>query len=379
MAIVRFSANRCHQNGVVFFQCAVPVQDYCQLKRIVEPFSVELKQKFLKGEITKEAYIQEQGYQRDYKPNRANKFAKYISQLHASSPTCILINDRTGNVSFNDGQLTVLTDSPLHIVDGQHRDQGYERAFASGSLRDIQIPVHIMVGLSKTGELQQFLDINDNQAGVKTELGRELISILDPKGEQQSAKVFRQIATLHAATLCNINQSSPWFGTMLGSEQKKPTLKEVKTDPNLAHLRNAFFKSASFSQSLEPICQFFEHVERETDAQKMGEKIALVADNFWVAIKQLMPQPFNNPNDYVLQKSSGCITLHQVLGEFIMGRMKDCNIKFTSDAFVTVIRDCDYFTDSDIWSSEHGEASFVAGRDGQRKFAIKIAKSLFPD
>jgi hypothetical protein len=45
--------------------------------------------------------------------------------------------------------------------------------------------------------------------------------------------------------------------------------------------------------------------------------IATVLNAYWTGIKQVMPEPFEDAPDYVLQKGNGAVALHRVLPQVI--------------------------------------------------------------
>jgi DGQHR domain-containing protein len=385
---VRVLALRCRQNGADIYQCVIPLRDFCQIQRKVEPFDSDLKELFFHEKIQVEEYLKQQGYQRSLEMNRVHNFRKYITSPHALSPTAILLNDRGGAVIFKEetsignigfGYLEVNVGIPLYECDGQHRDAGYVEAIAFGLPEDFPILVNITTGLSKALEMKQFGTINDEQKGVKTNLLIDLMTLQDPKGQGENnqpikPKEFRKIACNQAASRCNSSKSSPWFGVLRGTNEKRPTKKEIDANPSLISSR--LLGLDSFRESLEPV---YSHLQNYYgglhDADQMGEKIANVVINFWSAIRQLMPAAFEDPTKFVLPKSTGCYTLHKVLPD-LLRRMYLGRREWTTEEFVTMVKECNYFTNSDFWKSDTGEASVTAGKSAFDKLAKRIIDAL---
>ena len=88
------------QNGHVMFLVSVPAANLKQLNLKVERFD-STWWTHRGGEINDEEYLDQQGYQRTVDNNRANKFAAYLQQDEAISPTVLLINDRNGACTYN--------------------------------------------------------------------------------------------------------------------------------------------------------------------------------------------------------------------------------------------------------------------------------------
>ena len=87
---------------------AIPAATLKTLRLKVEHFDSTLIERFRSNEITKEEYLAQQGYQRTVDNNRANKFAAYLQQETAISPTVLLLNDRDGSCQYDEetGMLT---------------------------------------------------------------------------------------------------------------------------------------------------------------------------------------------------------------------------------------------------------------------------------
>lgn len=45
--------------------------------------------------------------------------------------------------------------------------------------------------------------------------------------------------------------------------------------------------------------------------------IASILNAYWSGIKNVLPEPFSAPNDYVIQKGQGAVALHRVLPQVI--------------------------------------------------------------
>src|SRR5438309_4277119 len=156
MSVITLPALRAVQNGHVMFLVSIPAAKLKQLNLKVERFDSTLVERHRGGEITDEEYLDQQGYQRTVDNNRANKFAAYLQQEEAISPTVLLINDRNGACTYNEktGMLTFDTKSPLFIYDGQHRDKGIEKALSlKADLADFPIFAVITSELPKLKEM----------------------------------------------------------------------------------------------------------------------------------------------------------------------------------------------------------------------------------
>src|SRR5947207_223065 len=101
MSVIRLPALRAVQHGHVMFQVNIPAAKLRKLNLKVERFDSSFVEQFRRGDITKEEYLERQGYQRIVDNNRANKFAAYLQDDTAISPTVILLNDRDGSCTYD--------------------------------------------------------------------------------------------------------------------------------------------------------------------------------------------------------------------------------------------------------------------------------------
>lgn len=70
-----------------------------------------------------------QGYQRSPENNRARRFARYLAEADAKSPTAIMLNDRNSQTTYDPAKAELIFDTergPIFNYDGQHRKLGYE-------------------------------------------------------------------------------------------------------------------------------------------------------------------------------------------------------------------------------------------------------------
>ncbi|HEX8521070.1 MAG TPA: hypothetical protein VF669_02355, partial [Tepidisphaeraceae bacterium] len=111
-------------------------------------------------------------------------------------------------------------------------------------------------------------------------------------------------------------------------------------------------------------------------------QIANIINEFWLAIQDLMPEPFEEPPQYVLQADTiGCLALHyQDVLPNLMGRMYKARRDWVRDEFKIMLNQCEWFTDESLWRRDNPQgASPFTGKPGMTKLAAIIKKSLFDD
>jgi DGQHR domain-containing protein len=388
MSVITLPALRAVQNGHVMFLVSIPAAKLKQLNLKVERFDSTLVERHRGGEITDEEYLDQQGYQRTVDNNRANKFAAYLQQDEAISPTVLLINDRNGACTYNEktGMLTFDTKSALFIYDGQHREKGLDKALSlKADLAEFPIFAVITSELPKLKEMTQFKVINGTAKGVKTNLVIEIMTAIQTEESEVSVKDAKQIACNHATHEINRRDESPWKGMVALANTAKPKKSEINVSPELEHQR--IIGSQSFLRSLQPIYDYLESnkwptvrngtLKTPSSLLDRGRKIADIVVEFWQAVQSQMSEPFETPEDYVLHGAMGVLCMHTVLAS-LLGDMHQGRRRWVADEFVTMISTSEWFTDAGQWEKDGGEAATFSGFGGTEKLAALIIESLVP-
>lgn len=306
-----------------------------------------------------------QGYQREASESRARAFGRFLMDGFTSPPS-ILLNFRDGKVTEEQGRL-ILPDGEAWVVDGQHRVKGLEFALDRdpGLGETIELPIVIMNVPSRYEEAKQFVIINKTQKGVRTDLadrfiadfvkteGRSLASALAQKGVLSAIlKQADWIAkAMEICDMLNKRKDSVWYGRIrLPNEPRDGTIVAQK----------------SFTDSLEPI------LKDSYFAGKDPKTLANALNNYWDAIKELCQAAFDNPYDYVIQKTTGVFVLHKVfprVSEFC--RDEKGNRVLTKEFIKPVLEGLTQM-DSEYWH-KNGEA----GRRGTGKKAVSLMSIEF--
>jgi DGQHR domain-containing protein len=376
-------ALRVFQNGTEMFLVAIPARRLAELDIRVERFDASLFDQFRKGQISAEHLLQKQGYQRAVEKNRVNRFATYLKQDSAISPTVLLINDREGGCKFDEetGELLFDTDVTLFIFDGQHRKDGYVKALLDeAKLGEFPVFVVITSDIDKRREMEQFQVINGTAKGVKTNLVVEIKAALNQDVIGTNAKDAKKIVCNHAMHAVNSREDSPWKGMIIAANQSKIRKSEIRDNPELDLQR--ILGSTSFIESLGPVYDYLLTHRMwgggaNVELQARGERIADIVIEFWKAVHELMPEPFYAPKDYLLHKGIGCMSLHRVL-QHLLGVMHQARRDWTADQFQIMLEPSPWLTQSDYWEAKDSEASNYAAatRAGAEKLAGEIIDSL---
>lgn len=246
------------------------------------------------------------GYQRTLVPTRARAFSRFILNGE-SSPTALLFSireDESNGVSMRDGRLHIPDESRLELVDGQHRMAGYEEAMKTDSrIAQLQVPVIIINGVTKYQEAKEFAVINRNQKGVPADLAETFLQkALREEGMKTLASMkgtgalFRdvewRVTAVNLADALNADTQSPWFERIRAANATKD---------------GTTISQKGFTDSLQPV------LKSEAFSGVGESTLKLILRNYWNAIRTFCPGAFSDPENYVIQRMTGAVTMHRLL------------------------------------------------------------------
>ena len=202
------------------------------------------------------------------------------------------------------GLLTISPDVRLWVVDGQHRLSG-ERALKKDKAKwvsDYPLPVVIVEGIDQYEEMRYFHVINTRHKGVPTDVvDRHLLSMREAEGvgliEREGEKGYQRARATKLTDVLNNDPASPWRGMIrIPGEPLRP---------------EHTMRQHSMVSSLDPVVNDG-LIRRVTD-----EEAAKLLLNYWNAAKALWGSAFEEPREYVIQKSLGAGALHQIFSDVI--------------------------------------------------------------
>lgn len=297
----------------------------------------------------------EQGYQRAPETARTGKVARYLqSDSKPLMPTSIVLSYRgvLGNPTADDFSMDInLPDGDrLWIVDGQHRVYGFRRAINElglERLNDYQLPVVIVENPSIEDEANQFRVINENMKKVRTDLARRILAMRIAGLGRVGRQEIRQAGRLWEATAVDVlsslnkDEESPWFGRIQA--------------PNVRKQPQHAIRELSFSTSLKPVLN-----ERPYRTWS-SERISRALRAYWQAWETLVPGAFTSPNDYVLLKSPGVFSLHQLAFHVLeVLRARDISDPSEPD-FRNILSDLGDYASESFWAADNSEGAALAG------------------
>ena len=254
-------------------------------------------------------HITKEGFQRPPQQARVNKLVHDLERNRVDVPTAVLLNVRNCERSADEAEVLVTVDDnhihfvpdgrKLYVVDGQHRILALKKLLEKYPEKWASFPVPFvcMLGANEEEEMTEFYVVNSNAKSVRVDLAYELLSKrseMDPtlmndlveKGE--SWKVDAQMLTEQ------LEKDSPfWKGRI-----RFPGQAVAETTVG----------SAGVVGSLKPLLAtpYFGTVLLPPNRGK-------ILNAYWEGIRRVLPNCFEEPRDYALQKAVGIQIMHQLL------------------------------------------------------------------
>jgi DGQHR domain-containing protein len=244
------------------------------------------------------------GYQRLPYEDHVKKIAKYFERKDAIMPVAGLLNVRErGKLKYRNGKLTIPDGIPVWVVDMQHRLKGLLRAKEHGLIRgdDFRFPVVITEGLTQIQEAAQFYIINTKAKKMDVALTRRLLIENNMIADIADAKRWEIDAIRATIDLHSNIRDNPWYGAI------RP--------PNHERLLSHIATEKSFVPSLRQI--FI--VGKFKDPHKVAKRLAA----YWCAIQQNVPEAFQQPKRYLIQKTPGMFVFNFFIAPMVLTKYRD--------------------------------------------------------
>lgn len=256
-------------------------------------------------EIPYKDHEEREGYQRKASPTRVRKLAQDLMRGNVDLPTAVLLSVRNQDLmprlDSSDRYILSLPDngdSPLYVVDGQHRLEALKQAMTEdpeGDWGEFKVHTVFMFGADENAEMHQFHTVNVNAKSVPTDLAFDLLKTLADKDDDYKtylvAKGEDWKRTGYKLTEM-VAKRRAWRGKIRFPNQDK---------------RKTLIKSNAFVSSLRRV------LEQENFAKyTMGQRAEII-DAFWQGIGIVLTPCFERPDDYNIQKTVGVSVINLIL------------------------------------------------------------------
>ena len=269
--------------------------------------------------------LKKTGYQRPPQTPRINELASDLKQGRTDLPTAVLLNFRHPGIrkalKYGDqGPYLDLTElwagegrpraagAYFFVVDGQHRILALEKVINDEALKEdldtwlsFQIPFVCMLGADEDEEMDQFYIVNSKAKSVRTDLAYELLK----ERADRDGSVYQAL----------VERGRDWQVDAQGLAQRlfetSPVWRHVIRLPSMEK-GGTTITNTGMVNSLKPALNDSPLFKRATMDQRLK-----ILDAYWKGIKACLPEAFEEPKEYSLQKGHGAIILHEILPDVL--------------------------------------------------------------
>lgn len=271
------------------------------------------------------------GYQREPTKSRVKQVAQFLLSEKGVFPLSVLLSVR-GNLTFrskesNYGKIKFEDSETLWQVDGQHRIAGLiEAVNLRPELENFEMPVIIIqpnlwvkgVQNPQFLEAYQFYVINKTQKGVRSDLAEQFLARLI-KEEKNIENILKLPSIL--------TKGIDWVPDAIEIAKELNNKSEVWKDkirfPNEPKAQTTISQK-SFTDSLKPI------LNHDSFKQYEIHELVEFLNRYWSAIRELIPEVFEFPKEYAMQKITGPFVLHKLfpdVASYCEGKLTVENLK----------------------------------------------------
>ena len=302
------------------------------------------------------------GYQRPDTPSRWKAFATFMESDNGFCPVPLVGNVRTNGrgahrIVENSGQIDIPENVQIWVCEGQHRLLGYLH-FLKEFNTDVDIPL-VILNEDRDQEVINFHYINAKQKSVATDLTNTILR----------EYLKRTGNTLVGISLTDEKQIAIDVTSMLND------------DPSCPFYKNIQLTGSGIKSTIKPIPMHNSITELVKEIDDTGmcdeDRVATMSfeimKNAWRALRELMPDAFNESKDYVLLKSAGIYSVNRVIIKSVY-KMK----KHSENDFYKMFSSphcSDYFEES-WWKSNGGNPNGAVNYGSSQGAFRRIQKTL---
>ena len=97
---------------------------------------------------------------------------------------------------------------------------------------------------------------------------------------------------------------------------------------------------------------------------------------YWSAVRNVVPDAFSEPAEYVIQKTPGLFSLHYLLREKLLGPIYQGRRPWDEPTFQEFIKDSPEITDANFWHKDVGRAASYGLMKGFQELAELLKHSI---
>ena len=316
-----------------------------------------------------------QGYQRPPERSRITRIGSYLIKEAGDGlyPNAVLLGSREPlRYDPVSRRLELPRGGKFRVIDGQHRIAGLRYAIEEKEAKELafmSIPVVIVEISEKVTEMDQFRIINSTAKSVRTDLVNAILTaIAEAEGADAIAeKDHWKVVITKVVDALDRRDDSPWKDILLMPD-------EIGASAGAGKITRA----TSAITSIRVVYEWLRGLDflsgKPLDEQAEFLTDILVA--YWGAIRNVVPQAFEVPGDYVIQKTPGLFSLHYLLKESLLPTMWQGRREWDEATFQEFIQDSPEITDPDFWAKGANRAAAYGSMKGFRDLAELLKDSV---
>ncbi len=238
------------------------------------------------------------GIQREDSKKRIREITLYCDDPDATFPTPIILSVNSENIKISAGSVEFEgKGNYAEVLDGQHRIKGIAK---SNKIDQFTLPVVFVIDATEEQKAYIFSIINSKQTRVSPSLIYDLFDVVETRSPHKTCHEL--------ARSLNSSDESPFFGRLKmlgkgGGENAslsqgafvKALLPLISKNPD--KLARDIKNQAELTSENLPFSKYF--IERK------DEIIFKIIINLFNAVRDIFPEEWNNPRDFILSKSIG--------------------------------------------------------------------------
>ena len=318
-----------------------------------------------------------QGYQRPPERSRITRIGTYLIKEQGDGlyPNAVLLGSRKPLLFDAMSRRLELPNEPvLRVIDGQHRIAGLRYAICEkqeSHLAFMEVPVVIVEIQDRTEEMNQFRIINGTAKSVRTDLVNAILTAI---AEEQGAdaipeKDLWKVVVTKTVDALNRRDDSPWQGILL-----------MPDEVSVATNSDKITRATSAITSIRVIYNWLDQVGF-LSGKNMNEQTEYLADilvAYWRAIRNVVPEAFSEPAEYVIQKTPGLFSLHYLLRDSLLGPIYWGRRPWDEPTFQEFIEESPEISDPDFWHKGANRAAAYGSMKGFRELSELLTDSIAP-